>query len=215
MTEPGSRHVWSPSEVADAVGPAANLRNYLEQRDVRRCLARAATLRPIRRAADVGCGYGRLTMVLTEVAGEVVGFEREGAFVEEAARLLPSVRFTRVDSLGALPRPAGSVDFAMTFTVLQHMRDPEAREALSEVKRIADGGVVLLTEETDPALADGGSDASASPNAGRTIGRPEAVYAEWMKPFELVLRFPREIEPGYPRKNVGTYMLFAASPGAR
>jgi SAM-dependent methyltransferase len=209
-----ARHVWSVEQVADAVGPAANVRNYLEQRDLRRCLAKAATLAPIRRAADVGCGYGRLTMVLTELAEEVVGFEREAAFVEQAARLLPSVRFVRVESLGSLPRETGSVDFAMTFTVLQHLRDAEAREMVAEVKRIAEGGVVLLTEETDPALADGGGP-GGSPSTGRTTGRPEAVYAEWMRPFERVLSFPREIEPGYPRRDVGTYMLFAAPARAR
>ena len=199
-----SRHVWNVAEVADAVGPAANLRNYLEQRDVRRCLAKASTLMPIRRAADIGCGYGRLTMVLAEVATEVVGFEREATFAQEASRLLPSVRFIQVPTLGALPQPTGSFDFAMTFTVLQHMRDPEATAALLEVKRLAQGGAVLLTEETDSSLSDGGPDAGG----GVTIGRTGKTYVDWMKPFELVLRFPREIEPGYPREDVGTYMLF-------
>ena len=79
-----TRHVWNVAEVADAAGPSANLRNYLEQRDVRRCLAAASELGPIRRACDVGCGYGRLTMVLAEVAEKVVGVEREGSFVQEA-----------------------------------------------------------------------------------------------------------------------------------
>jgi SAM-dependent methyltransferase len=200
-----SRHVWSIAEVADTVGPAANLRNYLEQRDVRRCLAAAVARRPIRRACDVGCGYGRLTMVLTEFAPEVVGFEREPSFVEAATRLMPAVRFVEVPSLGALPAPDGSFDFAMTFTVLQHMRDDGARNALAEVKRVTQGGFVLLTEETDTSLAAEGDEASV----GVTVGRAENTYVEWMRPFEPILRFAREIEPGYPRADVGTYMLFA------
>jgi SAM-dependent methyltransferase len=197
------RHVWSVPEVMDAVGPGGNLRNYLEQRDLRRCLETAAALGPIRRACDVGCGYGRLTMVLAEFATEVLGFEREPAFVAEARRLLPAIDFVQLDSLRELPAPTGSFEFAMTFTVLQHMRDPDARDVLAEVKRVAKRGFVLLTEETDPALGEG-----ADESAGVTIGRPERVYAEWMAPFDEVLRFPRQIEPGYPRTNVGTYMLF-------
>lgn len=199
------RHVWTIPEVADTAGPSVNLRNYLEQRDLRRCLAAASELRPIRRACDVGCGYGRLTMVLTEFADEVVGCERETAFVEEARRLLPAVTFHQVASLERLPEPSGSFDFAMTFTVVQHMRDSEAHAVLEEVKRVARGGFVLLTEETDASLGDGATDAGS----GVTVGRLEDVYVEWMRPFERILRFPREIEPGYPRKDVGTYMLFA------
>ena len=207
-----SRHVWTLAEVADVVGPAANLRNYLEQRDVRRCLAAAAALKPIQRACDVGCGYGRLTMVLAEVAAEVVAFEREPAFVEEARRLLPAITFQNLSSLTVLPAATGSFDFAMTFTVLQHLRDAEARIVLGEVKRVAQGGFVLLTEETDPSLADGA--AADTDTGGLTRGRAESIYVEWMKPFEQILRFRREIEPGYARADVGTYMLFA-DPGAR
>lgn len=201
-----TRHVWNVAEVADAAGPGANLRNYLEQRDVRRCLAAAGELGPIRRACDVGCGYGRLTMVLTEVAETVVGVERESSFVQEARRLLPAVEFLQVASLAPLPLLTGSFDFAMTFTVLQHMRDPEAREVLEEVKRVAKGGFVLVMEETDPSLLDGDA---GDPLAGLTLGRLEETYADWMRPFERVLRFARRIEPGYPRENVGAYMLFS------
>jgi ubiquinone/menaquinone biosynthesis C-methylase UbiE len=198
------RHVWAVSEVADTVGPGANLRNYLEQRDVRRCLGEARMLKPVRRAYDVGCGYGRLTMVLMEVAESVVGFEREASFVEEAQRLLPGAVVRQVDTLEHLPAPEASCDFAMTFTVLQHMRDPEARAVLEEVNRVARGGVVLLTEETDQSLADR-DEAGAG---GVTVGRSEETYAAWMAPFVQVLQFRRQIEPGYPREHVGSYMMF-------
>ena len=198
------RHVWAIPEVADTVGPRANLRNYLEQRDVRRCLTEARKLKPIQRAYDVGCGYGRLTMVLLEAAESVVGFEREPSFVEEARRLLPAAAFRQVETLERLPAPTGSCDFAMTFTVLQHMRDAEARGVIEEVKRLAQGGVVLLTEETDQSLAEG----DAAAGVGVTVGRSEDTYAAWMAPFVQVLQFRRQIEPGYPRANVGSYMMF-------
>jgi ubiquinone/menaquinone biosynthesis C-methylase UbiE len=143
-------------------------------------------------------------MVLMEAADSVVGFEREPAFVEEAQRLLPGAVIRQVESLERLPAPSGSCDFAMTFTVLQHMRDAEARAALEEVKRVAQGGIVLLTEETDQSLADD-ADAGAT---GVTVGRSEETYAAWMAPFVQILQFRRQIEPGYPRANVGSYMMF-------
>lgn len=200
------RHSWKIGEVSDTAGPPSNLRNYLEQRDVRKCLAAASALCPLRRAADVGCGYGRLTMVLSEFAAEVVGFEREPTLVAEAMRLLPGITFRRVETLLALPAPTAGFDFAMTFTVLQHLGDAEAKAVAEELKRIASPGSILLVEETDASLVSGDPQ---RPEAGLTMGRTIETYAEWMRPFELALRFPRQIEPGYARRDVGTYMLFA------
>jgi ubiquinone/menaquinone biosynthesis C-methylase UbiE len=142
-------------------------------------------------------------MVLTETAAHVVGFEREASFVEAAARLLPSVGFRRIETLASLPAPDGAFDFAMTFTVLQHLGDAEARRVVAELQRVARGGIVLLTEETDPTLVDGVE------GGGLTKGRSRETYREWMRPFEPVLEFARQIEPGYPRADVGTYMMFA------
>lgn len=200
------RRSWKIAEVSDTAGPSASVRNYLEQRDVRRCLTAASALCPLRRAADVGCGYGRLTMVLSEFAPDVVGFEREPALVAEATRLLPGIAFRRIDSLLALPAPTAGFDFAMTFTVLQHLGDADAKAVVEELKRVASPGSVLLVEETDPALVSGDP---RDPDAGLTVGRPVETYAAWMRPFELALQFPRQIEPGYPRSDVGSYMLFA------
>jgi len=38
-----------------------------------------------------------------------------------------------------------------------------------------------------------------------------ATYEGWLAPWRLVATKPRTIEPDYPRANVGTYMLFAAT----
>src|SRR5205085_8464334 len=100
-------------------------------------------------------GYGRLTVVLSEFAPEVTGFEREKSLVLEARRLRPSIEFVEVDSLARLPRASESCDFLMSFTVLQHMHDAEAESILAEIKRIAGGGFVLLVEETDASFRDG------------------------------------------------------------
>ena len=199
------RHRWSPGETSDVTGPGSNLRNYLEQRDVRRCLGVAAAEGPIGAAGEVGCGYGRLTMVLSEFSSAVTGFEREGELVAEASRLLPTIEFVNVASLASLPKPPASFDFMMTFTVLQHLHDAEAEAVVEEIRRLVGKGFVLLAEETDASLRDGDVDLE---HGGVTIGRSVETYQRWMEPHELVLQFPRQIEPGYAREDVGTYMLF-------
>ena len=203
------RHRWSVPEVSDVSGPGALYRNYLEQQDLRLCLRAAsqADAGPLRSAADVGCGYGRLTMVLSEFASSVAGFEREPELLRLARGLMPGVDFREAASLTRLPADAAAFDFAMTFTVLQHLRPPEALGVIAELKRIA-REFVLLVEETDPKLVDGDPSVEGT---GITVGREVATYVEWMRPWTLTLSFPRRIEPGYPRPDVGTYMLFRAS----
>lgn len=207
-----TRHIWQPHEVSDARAAASDLRNGLERRDVRRCLEHAARDRPIRAACEVGCGYGRLTSVLSEFAPRVVGFEREAELLRAARRLSPGVDWVRVSALTALPAASGSFDFAMTFTVLQHLNDVTARQAVEELQRIAAGGFVLLVEETDSSLGAGLDPDSLE---AMTRGRAVATYRSWIAPWALCLCFPREIEPGYPRADVGAYMLFTASAGRR
>jgi SAM-dependent methyltransferase len=180
----GERKTWTPGDVVDVSGPPALLRNYLEQRDVREYLRRAELTTPITRAYDVGCGFGRLTPVLSEFASVVIGFEREASLLATARQLLPSLEFIEVATLESLPAPDASAELVMTFTVLQH---------------------VLIVEETDPALEAG--DVSNA-EAGYTRGRSWSWYEDRLAPLRLIRMGPREIEPGYPRPDVGTYMLF-------
>lgn len=203
MTE---RKTWTPADVVDVSGPPALLRNYLEQRDVREYVQRAELTTPIARAYDVGCGFGRLTPVLSEFAPAVVGFEREASLLNTARQLLPSLEFVQVETLESLPVPDASAEFVMTFTVLQHMPDTQAEAVIREIVRVlAPGGHVLAVEETDPALEAGDV---AHAEAGYTRGRPRSWYEAQLAPLTLVRMGPRVIEPGYPRADVGTYMLF-------
>lgn len=202
------RKTWTPSDVVDVSGPAALLRNYLEQRDVRAYLQRAAARASIRRAYDIGCGFGRLTPVLAEVADEVVGFEREPSLVETARRLLPDLSIVAVDTLASLPAADASGQFVLSFTVLQHMTDTAAETVLAEMRRmLAPGASVLLVEETDTSLEAGDP---AHADLGYTRGRSPEWYADRLRPLRLDATSPRRIEPGYPRADVGTYMFFVS-----
>jgi SAM-dependent methyltransferase len=201
------RMVWTPTDVVDVDGPRAMFRAYLEQRDVRALLAPVCGARRLEAACDVGCGFGRLTPVLTELADRVVGFEREPSLLAIARALQPRLDFRDVDTLSALPADPHTFDLGLVFTVLQHLPEPDVRVVVDELRRIVKpDGHLLLCEETDASLEAGDRTRA---HLGYTRGRPVDVYAAWLAPWTLVTTRPREIEPGYPRPDVGTYMLFA------
>jgi SAM-dependent methyltransferase len=201
------RMVWTPTDVVDVDGPRAMLRAYLEQRDVRALLSLTQKPEKVQAACDVGCGFGRLTPVLTEVARHVVAFEREASLLAIARALQPGIEFRSVDTLTTLPAEEQAFDIGLVFTVLQHVPEPDVRVVIDEVRRILrPDGHLLICEETDGSLEAGDR---ARADLGYTRGRPIDVYAQWLAPWTLVATRRREIEPGYPRADVGTYMLFA------
>ena len=200
------RSAWRQEQVVDVRDAAFAVRTYLEQRDVRALLSNVLNGRRGGRGCEIGAGYGRMTVVLTEFFDEVAGFEREQHFVDEASRLLPSIRFAQVDSLSQLPAANASFDGVLTFTVLQHLIDTVAEATAREVDRILKPGAILLScEETDPSHRDGALD---DPNGICTIGRTVQTYLAMFPNFTLLTTAPRRIEPTYPRPDVGTFMLF-------
>jgi SAM-dependent methyltransferase len=205
MTFP-PRVVWQQEHVVDVPQAAFAARTYLEHRDLRALVTAAAGGRRFVSACEIGAGFGRMTVVLTEFADTVVGFERERHFVDEARRLLPDIRFEHVDALSRLPAGDESFDCVVTFTVLQHLIDRVAAAAVHEMSRIVrPGGLAVICEETDPAHRAGAVD---DPNGTCTIGRPVAIYQTMFAGFTLEATRPRRIEPTYPRPDVGTYMVF-------
>lgn len=201
---PPSRVTWTVRGVSDADGPAANIRNYIERRTLRSLLARAADGKRLRRACEVGCGYGRLVMTLKEFADEVVGFEREPQLVKIAQTLLPDVSFIRIESLDNIPDP-GPFDLAMTTTVLQHLADERARSVCAELRRLVPRGHVLLIEKTEAiSVTENVSDETSFISRARPI----ATYGEYMAPFRLIHTQPRILEPTYHNPRPGACMLF-------
>jgi SAM-dependent methyltransferase len=201
------RLVWTPAEVVDVDGPRAMLRAYLEQRDVRELCASVGPGVRFASACDVGCGYARLTPVLTEFADRVAGFEREEGLLRIARSLQPSIDFRRIETLRCLPVDDASFNLGLVFTVLQHVPEPEVQAVIDELRRIVrPDGYLLLCEETDSTLEAGDRQRA---DLGYTCGRPVTTYETWLSPWTLVATRRRSIEPDYPRPDVGTYMLFA------
>ena len=200
------RTVWQQEHVVDVREAAFALRTYLEHRDVRAFFTRVAGQRRLPAACEIGAGFGRMTIVLTEFFDQVSGFERERHFVDQASRLMPAIRFQQVETLGSLPASNDSFDGVLTFTVLQHLTEPVVQAVAGEIVRILrPGGFLLICEETDPSHRAGAVD---DPNGTCTIGRTVAEYEALLRPLTLLDTKPRQIEPTYPRPDVGTYMLF-------
>lgn len=202
------RDPWIESEVVDGSIATRLARTYIEHSDVRRYLSRIAEHHNISVSTDIGAGYGRMLPVLHEFAEKVVAWEREPALADLARHLYPEAEVNQVKSLAHLPAPTSTFDFVLSFTVLQHMSHEEAGEVAREIMRVLKpSGSLLLCEETDPAHVFGQPD---DPSSKFTLGRSVAEYERIFSPLKLVETSRRRVEPGYPRPDVGSYMLFAA-----
>lgn len=206
LTDKDSRFVWTTTHVSDAYGPADNVRNYLDRRTIRSVLSEIARQKPLRRACELGCGYGRVIMVLKEFAEFVKGFEREAHLVTVARSLLPDLAFEQVGSLADIWDET-PYDVAMTCTVLQHLTDSDAREVCKVMKRLAPAGHILCIEKTENIATTANTE-----DGTRFISqaRPVEVYADFMHPFRLVRVQNRVVEPTYFNTRPGSCMLFAS-----
>lgn len=190
--------IWTPDNVTNTSKPALAIRCYWEHQGVRRALEQINLKSFNKGAADVGCGYGRLTPVLCEFAFRVVGYDQSAELLEMARPLVPEVTFTQawIDDIPAIDK---SFDVAMAFTVIQHLDDDTAERVLAEMKRIA--GYVLLVEGTHVEVG------SVEAEGPHTIYRRPCVYEQMMLPFRLIWTAPRVVEPTRKQRG-GTYMLF-------
>jgi len=206
--EESSRFVWDVHAVGDAHGPEANARNYRERQTIRAFLNSITAGSTITNAAEVGCGYGRLTMVLKEYASRVVGFEREPQLVHIARELNPGIEFFVFDSLRSIAKEYNQkFDFVLTCTVLQHLNDEDCRATLEQIKEMCPRGYVLLIEKTEAiSVTENQADGTQFISRARSLD----VYSEYMHPYRLVETRERLIEPTYPNPRPGLCMLFQA-----
>jgi SAM-dependent methyltransferase len=202
-----ARIVWTRDAVSDADGPAAAVRNYREHATIRNILRSIASNGKLERACELGCGYGRVIMVLKEFSEVTKGFEREEELVAIARSLQPDVEFERVPALDKVPVDA-EYDLAMICTVLQHLTDDEARRVCDVMKRLAPRGHVLIIEKTEPyLLTENVSDGKQFLSRARTV----ETYQDFMRPFRLVSVTDRVLEPTNANPRPGSCMLFVHS----
>lgn len=201
-----SRMVWTVSAVSDAHEQTATVRNYLEQKTIRQILNEMTQGRKLERACEVGCGYGRVIMVLKEFADFVKGFERESHLVAMARSLQPDIEFQRIDSLTEIAEEK-PYDFAMICSVLQHLTDNEAQQVCSILQRLAPKGHVLLIEKIEEVnITENTADGRQFISRARSV----ETYSEYMLPYILVKTREMAVEPTYSNPKPGKCMLFSS-----
>jgi len=157
-------------------------------------------------AAEFGAGYGRMTPVLEEMFDEAIGFEREADLIELHRELPSPARLINVERLAKVPAPNGAFSFCFICTVLQHMLDEEVKATLTEMRRVADGGFILLIEDVGSQVQG-----NYGPDSVFTKGRTLEAYQGLMAPWELDFAKPRHMG-GLAGYIWGQFMMFRA-PG--
>ncbi len=101
-----------------------------------------------RLAVEIGSGLGRICLALKERFDEVVGVDISEEMVRRARELVPhdGIGFQLGDGASLQPLTDGSADLVVSFTVFQHIPDPEVIEAyIAEAGRIlAPGGMLAF-----------------------------------------------------------------------
>ena len=109
------------------------------------------------RAADVGCGVGKMTLYIANTSGpvgEVVGVDVSAEQIEQARKLFEGVPEERAHFVVASAYETGlesdSFDMVYSRFLLMHVARPQ--DVLKEMKRILKPGGILAIEDGDFAL---------------------------------------------------------------
>ena len=94
--------------------------------------------------ADVGCGTGATTAILTEAGVDAVGIDLSPNMIEQARRLNPALTF-HVGAMAALPFDDGALAGVCAWYSIIHVPDEQLPQVFSEFARVLrPGGYVLL-----------------------------------------------------------------------
>jgi SAM-dependent methyltransferase len=103
-------------------------------------------------AADIGGGFGRLSVVLTEYADQVTLVDPSTQQLDLSWQIFPGQPFEReLAEAAKLPFDDGSIDLAIMVRVLHHLPDPE--NELAELARVLRPGGHAVVEAANSAHA--------------------------------------------------------------
>jgi ubiquinone/menaquinone biosynthesis C-methylase UbiE len=167
--------------------------------EIRRIHDELAGLRATR-SLEVGCGFGRLSLALTDHSEDHIAVDINSDALAAARAAYPTVTF-REAAAHALPFPDDHFDLVVTWTVLQHVPPELVRQTCAEIVRVSSDTILLCEETRDP----GGS-------GGHTWHRAVTEYEDFFAPAVLkrhgsiteIDRIPGMVSPG-------EVMLFARS----
>ena len=104
-------------------------------------LVRAGGNKPV---ADVGCGAGRVTILLSRLGLDAFGIDLSPGMVELARRVYPRLRF-EVGSMLALGLPPATLGGILAYYSIIHIARERRREVFAEFHRaLAPGGLLML-----------------------------------------------------------------------
>lgn len=101
-----------------------------------------------RKVLDFGCGWGRLSIVLSLICREVHGIDIADWAIEQAKKTLTTGTFTLFDGYH-IPYLDGSFGGVLSWTVLQHIPSYDIERTCQEINRVMEkDGIMLLYENT-------------------------------------------------------------------
>jgi SAM-dependent methyltransferase len=105
----------------------------------------AATIPPGSQALEIGCGEGYGTALLAKTAHIVIGLDIDQATVEQATAKYASETLSfRLYDGTRIPFPDNSLDAAVSFQVIEHVRDDSGH--VREISRVLKpGGLLVMT----------------------------------------------------------------------
>jgi SAM-dependent methyltransferase len=104
-------------------------------------LVRAGGNKPV---ADVGCGAGRVTILLSRLGLDAFGIDLSPGMVALARRTYPRLRFEE-GSMLALDLPAATLGGLLAYYSIIHIARERRREVFDEFHRVlAPGGLLML-----------------------------------------------------------------------
>jgi SAM-dependent methyltransferase len=106
-------------------------------------------LRPYHTVLEIGCGVGRMTHRLAELAGRVIAADISQEMLDRAAKNMieaPNVDYLLVAGDGTLPVPDASVDLVFSYITLQHVpsRDAQLRYLRESLRVLRPGGTLAV-----------------------------------------------------------------------
>ena len=99
-----------------------------------------------KKVLDYGCGWGRLSVVLSLIASEVHGVDIAQWAIDEARKTLTHGHFNLFDGCN-IPYPDSQFGGILTWTVLQHVPSWDIEKVCKEIDRVMEANGVLILYE--------------------------------------------------------------------
>lgn len=124
---------------------------------------------PLRKALDIGCGYGRLTPWINTISEKTFAIDHDSEALGKAKKQYPEIEF-RNERIQETSFEDSEFDLLFAWNVLMHIPEVEIKDAINEMKRI-------LSEEGHVLIMENIQEQPESPVTwGRTVEKYESLF---------------------------------------